>query len=303
VAGTPITGRVSVVPGASDYIIFDGTVIRQDQFLTSTGDGRDSLCLGGLDATYWKVTGYSGSWLTACEATYGGCWTGEYAADTDKMWLSSGSSSQDATKENGSVIVAGGAITGAYGAYLDATTDYVCWPDPGVPAIDDEGTIRALVTTPADVSNGGGLVRIYTAVTTSQNNIVMSTTGAQKVSGYHEGQSAPQVVNNGTSTISASTTYTFCYTWDQANDDHCAGFLPGDVTCEEVFSTGSTATYQCQNEALTTFASETGLVHIGNDCDTAGTDECGDSECDNDGLGDSGFKVDNVQFTTTYLGD
>jgi hypothetical protein len=62
VTGTPVAQVITIDPDASDYIILNGTTAAQGEAIVSSGNGKDNICLIGLDATYWKVTGFVGDW-------------------------------------------------------------------------------------------------------------------------------------------------------------------------------------------------------------------------------------------------
>jgi hypothetical protein len=65
VAGTPVAQVITIDPDASDYIIYNGITAAQGEAIVSGGVGMDNICLIGLDASYWKVTGYIGGWAEA----------------------------------------------------------------------------------------------------------------------------------------------------------------------------------------------------------------------------------------------
>lgn len=71
VTGTPVAQAITVDPNASDYIVLDGSVIYSaGEDITSSGDGKDNICLAGLDSSYWKVTGYQGDWTGYDDITF-----------------------------------------------------------------------------------------------------------------------------------------------------------------------------------------------------------------------------------------
>jgi len=59
---TGVTAIITITPDASDYIVLDGTATSQAEGIKSGGNAKDSVCLIGLDSSYWKVTGYVGTW-------------------------------------------------------------------------------------------------------------------------------------------------------------------------------------------------------------------------------------------------
>ena len=65
VTGTPVAQIITIDPDASDYIILDGTTAAQGEAIVSTAAGEANICLIGLDASYWKVTGAVGTWAEA----------------------------------------------------------------------------------------------------------------------------------------------------------------------------------------------------------------------------------------------
>jgi hypothetical protein len=56
--GTPIAQAITINAN-NGYIIVDGTAERS---FTSSGDGKDNICIVGLDSGYWKAIGYQGTW-------------------------------------------------------------------------------------------------------------------------------------------------------------------------------------------------------------------------------------------------
>lgn len=54
--------NITIDPDAADYIILDGVIAAAGEAIVSSNDAKDNLCMIGLDSSYWKVTGYSGSW-------------------------------------------------------------------------------------------------------------------------------------------------------------------------------------------------------------------------------------------------
>jgi hypothetical protein len=70
--GTPIAQAITLDPTYGDFIVLDGTDYKGA--IESSGNGKDNLCIAGLDSSYWKTTGYQGSWdlsqvCDSCSAT------------------------------------------------------------------------------------------------------------------------------------------------------------------------------------------------------------------------------------------
>jgi hypothetical protein len=60
--GTPIAQAIKLTPNASDYLVLDGTANSAGSSIESSGDGKDNICIVGLDSGYWKAIGYQGTW-------------------------------------------------------------------------------------------------------------------------------------------------------------------------------------------------------------------------------------------------
>jgi hypothetical protein len=56
------TGAITIDPDDADYIILDGAAESAGEAIVSTGAIEDQVCIIGIDASYWKVTGYLGTW-------------------------------------------------------------------------------------------------------------------------------------------------------------------------------------------------------------------------------------------------
>lgn len=52
-------------PDDSDYITRDGTTAAQGEALVSSGNKKDWICVVGVDASNWRVTGEAGTWAEA----------------------------------------------------------------------------------------------------------------------------------------------------------------------------------------------------------------------------------------------
>jgi hypothetical protein len=68
VTGTPVAKEILITPNSSDYIIFDGLVSDQGGSLQAIDKFRPiesaSICIIGIDSSYWKVIGYEGGWTS-----------------------------------------------------------------------------------------------------------------------------------------------------------------------------------------------------------------------------------------------
>lgn len=56
------TNAITVNPDDSDYITLDGITASQGEAVVSSGNKKDWICVIGLDASNWKVTGFAGTW-------------------------------------------------------------------------------------------------------------------------------------------------------------------------------------------------------------------------------------------------
>jgi hypothetical protein len=116
VTGTPIAKPITLDPDASDYIILDGTAAAAGQIIGSDGDGKDNICVVGLDSSYWKVTGYQGTWTEGyCSDFNPGDPTDEFCDDADgDQTIETGTDDYD-TAQNSSDTWDGATVdTGAY---------------------------------------------------------------------------------------------------------------------------------------------------------------------------------------------
>ena len=60
--GDPIDQIITIEPDGNDMIILDGDECGAGVNIASTADGNSGLCIIGIDANIWKVTGYTGTW-------------------------------------------------------------------------------------------------------------------------------------------------------------------------------------------------------------------------------------------------
>lgn len=56
------TGAITIDPNGTDIIILDGAVESAGEAIVSGGAVDDYICLIGIDSTYWRETGYTGTW-------------------------------------------------------------------------------------------------------------------------------------------------------------------------------------------------------------------------------------------------
>jgi len=56
------TGAITLDPNVNDIIIIDGALESAGEAIVSSGSIADFLCIYGIDAVYWRVTGYTGTW-------------------------------------------------------------------------------------------------------------------------------------------------------------------------------------------------------------------------------------------------
>lgn len=162
--------------------------------------------------------------------TYELGWGGEYSGDTDKACLDSGSSNADATEATAGVIVVGGAITGSYGALLDAANERIRYAGTSE-TIDTEGWVKFSMVTPSSFSGDSMLFEIYTD---ADNNIVAYFSDAtDAIYWRHEGATTARGMLSSASSVTVSTTYNgataIIITWSDSGSKQAISFDNGST--------------------------------------------------------------------------
>jgi hypothetical protein len=180
-----------------------------------------------------------------CDGTYKFCWTGDYAADTDKACVNSGAATLDGTISGGTVGTDYGQAGNGFAK--TANNQYITWVNTADNLIDDTvGTVWMSIYSASLPDENDVLFESYVASTDYIKFELRLTSG--HVRGTYRGQNASQDVENGTG-LSTSTWTRVAYSWDDANNAHAVKM-------------GADA-WTAQSETLTALASATDDVTIG----------------------------------------
>lgn len=150
-----------------------------------------------------------------CSGTFLGCWGGEYSGDTDKMCLSSGTSSADGTASGATIDtwanhgVAGPTGGGTYGVKIDANDEYIRYSiSSGIPINTSEGTLAIDVYLVSSL----GTSTFATAENSATNYLRLHMINTNALRFYHKGNNVVVEVDSG-STVSDATWTRVYFAW------------------------------------------------------------------------------------------
>jgi len=262
-------GVFDIITYIDESTVILGNAVPYSEDFVEIWVGGPKPTLADIPANTTTVT----TTIDPCSAgTYLSCWNGDYTSDTDKACFDSGASAKDGTQNDGTIGTDYGET--GNGFRITAEDQYLKWAVSSEDGIDDEeGTVWMSVYVTEDESRTDSTV--FEAHVDVNNGIDIQVKGNNRVRGRHEGDGAPNNLDDATIMISPGEWHRIGYTWKVATDFHC-------VAVNE-------SAWVCQEETLTAFDEPLDQMQIGEDNTEATQTDTID--------------IDNVYVTGTYQDD
>jgi hypothetical protein len=215
-----------------------------------------------------------------CDGTYKFCWTGDYAADTDKACFTSGGATKDGT-QTGTVEIEAAYGRSGNGIRINDDTESWSWVIASDDGADDSAGTLWMSVYIGDVAAETTVFETNSG--TAANGLRLSIAASERTTGTYKGNNAADNVQSPATTgvIDQGEWTRVMYSWDQPNDT--------EKVCVDKDTGGDKDAGECDDdvgEGMTAFAAAHTELHIGEDANGVVTTDA--------------IYIDDVKILSTY---